>query len=146
MTPEAPPAIYADLLRDHGAAPPATIVDVPMVVGEDQTYMYYSTFHWQTLLNGWTGFFPSSYIRLVALMRGFPDTRPLDELRARGARYAVIHGEGLEPAAYRRLIAERDACRCGLTLVARRAWEDREVSLYRIEVADRAHASPALNE
>jgi hypothetical protein len=73
MTPEAPPAIYADLLRDHGAGPPATIVEVPVVIGEDQAYMYYSTFHWQTLLNGYSGFFPPSYIRLVAFMRGFPE-------------------------------------------------------------------------
>src|SRR5712692_9104637 len=131
--PEAPPAIYADLLRDIGDSPAATIIEVPMIIGGDQTYMYYSTFHWQTLLNGYSGFFPPSYLRLVAAMRGFPDPRSLDALHVRGARYAVIHGELLEPEAYRRLIAGIDACQCGLTLVARRSWEDREISLYRLE-------------
>jgi hypothetical protein len=130
--PEAPPAIYADLLRDIGDSPAATIVEVPMIVGEDQIYMYYSTFHWQTLLNGYSGFFPPSYQWLVAVMHGFPNARSLDALRVRGARYAVIHGERLAAEAYERLIDEIDTCRCGLTLVARRPWEGREISLYRI--------------
>jgi hypothetical protein len=130
--PEAPPAIYADLLRDIGNSPAATIVEVPMIIGGDQTYMYYSTFHWQKLLNGYSGFFPPSYMRLVAVMQGFPDTGSLDALRDRGARYAVIHGELLAPETYQRMIGEIDACRCGLTLVARRAWLDREISLYRL--------------
>ena len=132
MIPEAPPPIYADLLRDVGDAPAATIVEVPMTVGEDQTYMYYSTFHWQTLINGYSGFFPPSYQLLAVVMRGFPDARSLDALRVRGARYAVIHGELLEPETYQRLIGKIDSCRCGLTLVARRSWQGREISLYRI--------------
>jgi hypothetical protein len=137
MVPTAPPAIYAELLRDKGAGPPAIIVDVPMLVGEDQLYMYYSTFHWQRLLNGYSGFFPPSYLRLAGLMHRFPDHASLAALRARGARYAVIHGERLEPAVYRRVILESDTCRCGLTLVARRAWDEREISLYRIEKPER---------
>jgi hypothetical protein len=132
--PEAPPAIYADLLRDIGDSPAATIIEVPMIIGGDQTYMYYSTFHWQTLLNGYSGFFPPSYLRLVAIMRGFPDARSLDALRVRGAGYAVIHGELLAPETYQRLIDEIAACRCGLTLVARRPWQGREISLYRLQL------------
>jgi hypothetical protein len=133
--PETPPAIYADLLRHVGDSPAATIVEVPMLIGWDQMYMYYSTFHWQTLLNGYSGFFPPSYLQLVGAMRGFPDTRSLDALRVRGARYALIHGELLEPEAYQRLIGEIDGCRCGLTLVARRPWDGREISLYTIRSA-----------
>jgi hypothetical protein len=132
MIPKAPPAIYADMLRDIGDSPRATIIEVPMTVGEDQTYMYYSTFHWQTLINGYSGFFPPSYQLLAVIMRGFPDARSLDALRGRGARYAVIHGERLETVSYRRLIDDIDSCRCGLTLVARRPWLGREISLYRI--------------
>src|SRR5438876_5034313 len=136
--PAAPPLIYTDLLRDIGDSPPATIVELPMIIGQseyyhDQIYMYYSTFHWQTLVNGYSGFFPPSYLQLVAVMRGFPDARSLDALRVRGARYAVIHGERLAPDAYQRLIHAIDGCRCQLTLVARRPWQGREISLYRLE-------------
>ena len=126
------PAIYADLLRDVGSSPTATIVEVPMILGGDQIYMYYSTFHWQRLLNGYSGFFPPSYLGVVAAMREFPNERSLAALRERGARYAVIHGEWLAPEEYRRLVGAVDACGCGLTLVARRPWQDREISLYRL--------------
>jgi len=129
-----PPAIYADMLRDIGNSPTATIVEVPMILGGDQVYMYYSTFHWQTLLNGYSGFFPPSYLSVVAAMRQFPDARSLAALRERGARYAVIHGEWLAPEEYRRLIGAVDGCGCGLTLVARRPWQDREISLYRLPI------------
>ena len=135
--PEAPPAIYADLLRDIGGSPAATIIEVPMILGGDQMYMYYSTFHWQRLLNGYSGFFPPSYVRLVAAMRGFPDASSLQALRVRGARYAVIHGELLPPETYQRLIDGITACRCGLTLVSRRSWQGREISLYRLQLGSR---------
>ncbi len=85
----APPAIYADLLRDVGSSPTATIAEVPIIVGKDQISMYYSTFHWQTLLNGYSGGFPPTYLRLAGAM-------------------------------------------CELTLVARRPWQGREISLYHL--------------
>src|SRR5204863_287463 len=79
-----------------------------IIVGKDQMYMYYSTFHWQTLLNGYSGFFPPSYLRLVAAMRGFPDVGSMAALRSRGARYAVIHGEMLSVEEYQRVIGAID--------------------------------------
>lgn len=131
IVPVAPPPIYADMMRDIGDSPTASIVEVP-ISREDPTYMYYSTFHWQRLLNGYSGFFPPSFERLVSAMRGFPDANSLEALRARNARYAVIHGELLAPEEYQRVIGAIDECRCGLTLVARRPWLDREISLYRL--------------
>jgi len=44
----------------------------------------------------------------------------------------VIHGELLPPEEYQRVIAAIDACGCDLTLVARRPWQGREISLYRL--------------
>jgi len=131
--PKAPPGIYAELLRDIGDSPATTIIEVPMMIGEDQTYMYYSTFHWQKLLNGYSGFFPPSYFQLHAIMRGFPDARSLHTLRQRNAKYAVIHGELMSPDTYKQLIDDIDSCRCGLRLVTRSDWHGREMSLYRID-------------
>jgi hypothetical protein len=105
--PGAPPAIYADMMRDIRDSPTAAIVEVPISI-EDPTYMYYSTFHWQRLLNGYSGFVPSSFVRLVMAMQTFPDAGSLAALRARGARYAVIHGELLVPEEYQRVIGVID--------------------------------------
>jgi hypothetical protein len=135
--PRTAPEIYADLLRDIGDGPTATIVEVPMIFAQDPLYqdpiyMYYSTFHWQRLVNGYSGFFPPSYLELAAFMRTFPDARSLDALRQRGARYAIVHGERLTPGEYQRLTRAIESCACGLTLVARRPWQGREISLYRL--------------
>lgn len=130
--PNEPPPIYADLVADLRSSPPVPIVEIPMIVGGDQTYMYYSTFHRQQLLNGYSGFFPESYLQLAGVIRGFPDARSLHALRARGARYALVHGEFLEPGDYAAITKAVEACQCGVTVLARRPWADREISLYRL--------------
>src|SRR5205807_3089673 len=63
------PPVYADLLRDRGDSPDAVIVEYPTsdrpqpnMALHDATYMFYSTAHWQKLLNGYSGFFPASYL------------------------------------------------------------------------------------
>src|SRR5262249_6756579 len=131
--PAAPPAIYSELMPDPGISPPVPIVEIPVMVGGDQTYMYYSMFHRQRLLNGYSGFFPASYLRLAGAMQGFPDEHSMRALRTRGARYALLHGEFLERAQYADMTRAADQCQCGLTLVGRRSWANREISLYRIE-------------
>lgn len=130
--PVTPPEIYGDLMRDHADSPTVAIVEFP-VAREDPTYMYYSTFHWQNLLNGYSGFTPPSYIRLVQALEGFPDARSLSELHWRGTRYALIHGELSEPGEYERTIHRIDTCHCELRLLARRPWLGREISLYRLD-------------
>jgi len=133
---EAPP-VYSDMLRDNAGSPPVTIVELPIDYTrsahyEDQIYMYYSTFHWQTLVNGYSGFFPPAYLEAAAVMRTFPDQRSLEMLRARQIRYVVIHGERMGEDQYRALVSAADACACGLTLVTKRLWQTGEISIYRV--------------
>jgi hypothetical protein len=45
IVPTVPPAVYQDVLRDRGDAPPVAIVELPFAQ-EDPTFMYYTTFHW----------------------------------------------------------------------------------------------------
>jgi len=131
--PKNPPPIYEDLLRDKADSPTAVIVELP-VAREDPTLMYYSTFHWQTLVNGYSGFFPESFIRIGQKLLDFPSATSLDALRTRGVRYVLLHGELIEPREYQRIVRAVDECRCGLVLVARRPWQSSEISLYRVEI------------
>ena len=57
-----PPQIYSDLVRDRGDSPTAVLFEFPTGLIEDAAYAYYSTFHWQWLVNGYSGFFPPSYL------------------------------------------------------------------------------------
>lgn len=68
-------------------------VTVPWRLGNmlDLSYMARSTLNWKPMLNGYSGFYPRSYLRLLLDMRSFPDTRSLNILRERGATILVLH-------------------------------------------------------
>jgi len=129
------PEVYADIIRDRGDSPIAALFEFPASSLDDPTYLYYSTFHWQSLVNGYSGFFPPSYVRLMDAMRTFPDDSSIGALRARGTRYLVVHGERLYGDRYETLIPELDRRR-DLVLVSRRPWFDRdkhsEITAYRL--------------
>jgi hypothetical protein len=57
----------------------------------DLSYMARSTLNWKPMLNGYSGYYPRSYLRLLLDMRSFPDTRSLNILRERGATILVLH-------------------------------------------------------
>ncbi len=79
------------------ASPDAVLFEWPVTVPwrlwdmVDVRYMYRSTLHWRPLLNGYSGFYPSSYLTLLNHMRGFPDTATIAELQRRGATVLVVH-------------------------------------------------------
>jgi hypothetical protein len=136
--PRHPPEAYADLLRDADYGPTSVIFEFPTGAMEDPEYLYYSTFHWQYLVNGYSGFFPPSYQNIVHAVRGFPDDASMNLVRSRGVRYLVIHGEWLYGARYEQLVSELDH-RSDLRLVSRHPWqrEDKhaEISVYRVGVS-----------
>jgi hypothetical protein len=63
----------------------------------DGLYMYASTFHWQPMLNGYSGFYPRSYIELTEAMREFPSDRSIDYLKSRDVDLIVLHGPYMSP-------------------------------------------------
>jgi hypothetical protein len=58
---------------------------------QDPTYMYYSTRHWQPLVNGYSGFAPPSYFELLDQLAGFPDERSMQTLLQRNVNYLIVH-------------------------------------------------------
>jgi hypothetical protein len=141
--PRVPPETYADLLADKGEPPRRTIIrrqsDRPPVVilelpinQDDPTFMYYSTFHWQTLVNGYSGFYSGRYVMLHDTLTRFPSHQALEELARLQTRYVVIHGEMLPPDRYRELTAQLEASP-SFRLVSKRPWKGAEIALYGFE-------------
>jgi hypothetical protein len=92
------PPVY----RWLASRPSGPIVELPMpaTIGEtpdEARYLYFSTFHWHDLVNGYSGFFPKSYVDLLEVMRSFPDDRSLEALRRRGVEYLVVHEDLYRP-------------------------------------------------
>jgi hypothetical protein len=138
--PARPPESYADLRRDAGDGATSVIFEYPSGAMQDPFYLYYSTFHWQYLVNGYSGFFPPSYQKVMYAMRGFPDETSMTVIGSHGVRYLVIHGEFLPRGRYERLIALVER-RPDLKLVSRRPWTDTEgkpaeIRVYRVLVTD----------
>jgi hypothetical protein len=129
-----PPA-YADVLRDNGDNPTPAIFEFPVSAQDDPTYMYYSTFHWLHLVNGYSGFFPPSYIFLVNAVQQLPDNQSLHAIKSHGARYLLIHGERLFGSRYDELLAELKR-RPELTFIgnspAERAGQHGEIGVFRV--------------
>ena len=100
--------------------------------GHDFLFMYFSTFHWNRLLNGASGFFPADYLEFRKDMDEFPSDRAVSALRTRGVEFVVIHGGFYGPSAYARVIADLDG-QSSLRLVTADQWEGSEVRLYRLE-------------
>jgi hypothetical protein len=74
---------------------------VPPRVGEDDFdphYIFWSTRHWQKLLNGYSGYYPPSYQETLRRLQRFPDADSLTLLRERHVRYLVVHLAYLEPS------------------------------------------------
>jgi hypothetical protein len=97
-------------------------------------YIYFSTFHWARLINGYSGFSTDSYIKLqYSLEPIFPSDAAVGMLRQRGATHLTINC-----AMYRRrnwdcdsALGRLDAL-TSLELVSSTKWEGETVRLYRL--------------
>ncbi|MFZ5587466.1 MAG: hypothetical protein ACOZHQ_16220 [Thermodesulfobacteriota bacterium] len=88
------PEVYQWLARQPKGA---VIFEVPTKghMGDqarDARYLYWSTKHGQTLINGYSGYFPPDYEDLTAKAGRLPELKDLlPELRRRGADHLVVH-------------------------------------------------------
>lgn len=103
------PPLYEHLAR----LPAGPVLHLPTAIdGEDDfaaldreaRNVYLSAFHWQRLLNGYTGYPPPLAATVKRLARALPDARALEILqRATGLRYVAVHGDALDAGAAARL-------------------------------------------
>jgi hypothetical protein len=54
-------------------------------------YMYWSTTHWDSLVNGFSGNMPPDYVETITLMQTFPDDEAIARLRRLDVRYVLVH-------------------------------------------------------
>ena len=96
--PERPAEVY----RWLAIQPRSVIAEVPFAHADrlhsisDGLYMYNSTWHWQPLVNGYSGFVPKTFVELAEQMLSFPDDRSIAYLKQRGVDFLVIHGSLME--------------------------------------------------
>ena len=88
------PQVYVWLAKQPGDFP---ILEIPLPsrpeeVWRDAAYVYFSTYHWKKLVNGYSGFIPPGYTRLYQEeLRGFPSKETLSRIQQLGVQYVIIH-------------------------------------------------------
>lgn len=127
----APPPAYAALPADRTSI----LLNLPLVVPDvalEPIYMYFSTFRWDRLVNGYSGFSPPSYVQLLEVMQNFPSDEAFEELRNRHVDFLIVHGAFFLHDRYARLIVQLDTRR-ELRLVGTYTWERRETRVYQVK-------------
>jgi hypothetical protein len=86
------PPLYEFLAQQ----PDGVVIEFPVprldrLPGHDARYAYMSIYHWKPLANGYSGYYPPSYLKRMERMVTFPDRLSLEQLRADGVRYIVVH-------------------------------------------------------
>jgi hypothetical protein len=131
-SPLAAPSAYAAVRDD----PRAVIVELPLPNDDgeywiDPTYLYYSTFHWRPLINGYSGFTPMWYSRLKVASREFPSDESMQVLRDRGATAIVLHQEFYPPDRYKEVVTALEQ-RQDVELIGARPASVGEIRVYRL--------------
>jgi hypothetical protein len=86
----------AALYEMLAALPPGQVLELPLpeldtLPFHDGRYLYTSTFHWKTLVNGYSGYYPKSYLDRIIRLRTIPSPSALRQLRADGVRWVIVH-------------------------------------------------------
>jgi len=84
-------------------------------------YVYYSTTHWRRLLNGFSGYFPSSYVLASTVLRDLParQNEAWDTLLRANVTHVVVHegaylgDEGARVTAWLRARGAREVATAG---------------------------------
>jgi hypothetical protein len=130
--PAAPPTIY-DYFR---GAPPRVLADLPfpqslVAATRDARFLYFSTFHWQRLLTGSSGYFPESFRESARVLRRFPTAHGQAFLRRRGVEFVAIDRAMCVDGQYESITAFLDADPT-VELVTRITAPGQEGTVYRI--------------
>jgi len=86
------------------SAPRGPVLELPWDEAHDgAAYVFWSTAHWQPLVNGWGGFEPPGNFGLGLLGKRWPAPGVARALRGAGVRYVVVHTEALTDGQRERL-------------------------------------------
>jgi hypothetical protein len=91
------------LYETLAALPDGNVLELPIprpdtLPFHDSRYLYTSTFHWKTLVNGYSGYYPTSYLERLVRLGRFPSRSAINQMRFDKVRYVVVHEDRfLEP-------------------------------------------------
>lgn len=127
-----PPPIYGSL----ESARDVVLFEYPIHPNHDWfaeniPYMYFSTWHWTPMVNGYSGFAPQSYRDLAEETAGFPRGQTVEYLKGIGVTHVGLHCALWDELACSETI-KWTALDPRLDLIAQAPWEGASTRLYRL--------------
>jgi hypothetical protein len=120
-----------DVYRWFEGRPAGVLAELPASEDQEALFTYYSTVHWQRIINGYSGAVPPLHEAFKRSMATFPDAQSMQLLRDRGADFVLVHEEFYGRAAYRKVVGAV-AARSDLLERARAVTGGYEARLYQI--------------
>jgi hypothetical protein len=81
----------------------SVIIEFPVEIYAP-TYMFWSTYHWHSLVNGYSGYIPGDAVDTVMLMQTFPDAESVARLEALHVHFVLVHQAFYKPDDYAELM------------------------------------------
>lgn len=134
LTGSARAAFVAGLIYEAlGADPRVVLAELPVVddPGFNTRFMYFSLWHGKTMVNGYSGYVPSSYSALAPYLREFPRRFSVDALRRAGVTHVTLNcGLRFIACEETRMLMRQSA---ELRIVREVQWEGEQVELYELK-------------
>ena len=67
--------------------------------------MFWSTYHWQSLVNGYSGYKPEDSLATLKLMDNLPDDESIERLEKLNVRFILLHQAFYRQSEYGELLA-----------------------------------------
>jgi hypothetical protein len=101
------PPIYRLLSRQpRGIVAELPVPDTQRLPGPEAEYAYFSTFYWFPLINGYSGYYPPSYLNRVERLATFPSVTAMLQLKRDAVQYLIVHSAGYRRAEMMELRAQ----------------------------------------
>jgi hypothetical protein len=121
------PPIYDLLARERDAVVVEMPFWTPRIFFANGIYMLNATRHWHPMLNGYSGFRPSSYADTYDAVQAFPDASALIALHDRGVTHIVVHKQQFCA------VSGQDRCDAILRIASLQPFADNgEIQIYRL--------------
>jgi hypothetical protein len=105
------PAEMHNVYRIAQSLGPGVVLELPLprldqLPGREPFYAFWSIGTWHRLVNGYSGYYPPSYLQTVATLERFPDASSIERLRSLSVRYVIVHKTGVESDRYAWLLLQ----------------------------------------
>ena len=100
------PAVYRWLAeqKDDPVILELPLPDKPTDVWKEAERVYFSIYHWERMVNGYSGYFPPSYDDLyMKKLKGFPSNQTIELIKNLGVTYLIIHLDSYEGSERKKL-------------------------------------------